>query len=101
MAKKGKTNRNNRKMELQQRYRQIRAELKQKMYDPEQTDEERLAARTKFEKIPTDASPVRFRNRCGITGRPRAYLRKFHMSRIAFRELANLGMIPGVTKSSF
>lgn len=101
MAKKGKTNRNNRKMELVQRYRTLRAELKQKMYDPELSDDERLVARKKFENLPMDASPIRIRNRCGMTGRPRAYLRKFNMCRIAFREMASLGMIPGVTKSSF
>lgn len=101
MAKKGKTNRNNRKRELAQRYREIRAELKKQMYDVNLSDEERLVARKKFEKIPLDASPIRYRNRCGLTGRPRGYLRKFDMCRIAFRELANLGMIPGVTKSSF
>ncbi len=101
MAKKGKVKRNQRKMDLQQRYRTVRAELKAKMYDPEATDDERLAARTKFEKIPVDASPVRYRNRCGLTGRPRAYLRKFNLSRIAVRELAALGLLPGVTKSSF
>jgi small subunit ribosomal protein S14 len=101
MAKKGKTNRNNRKIELVQRYRTLRMELKGKMYDPELSDDERLAARRKFEKLPLDASPIRIRNRCGLTGRPRAYLRKFALCRIAFRELASIGMIPGVTKSSF
>lgn len=101
MAKAGKTNRNNRKLELAKRYRTVREELKAKMYSPDLNDEERLAARRKFEKIPMDASPVRYRNRCGLTGRPRAYLRKFHLCRIAFRELASLGMLPGVTKSSF
>lgn len=101
MAKLGKENRNQRKLDLQARYRTVRAELKAKMYNPELGDDERLEARKKFEKIPTDASPVRHRNRCGLTGRPRGYLRKFNLSRISFRDLASQGLLPGVTKSSF
>lgn len=101
MAKAGKMNRNQRKMELAQRYRTVRAELKQKMYSEDLSDEERLVARRKFEKLPLDASPIRYRNRCGLTGRPRGYLRKFNLCRIAFRDLASFGLLPGVTKSSF
>ena len=101
MAKLGKINRNNRKAKLIQRYREIRAELKKKMYDPDLSEDERSAARKKFDKLPMDASPIRLRNRCGISGRPRGFLRKFGMSRIALRDLANQGLLPGVTKSSF
>ena len=101
MAKKGKINRNNRKAELIARYRELRKELKQKMYDYDLPDEERAAARKKLLSLPKDSNPIRYRNRCQISGRPRGYLRRFAMSRIAFRELANFGLLPGVTKSSF
>ena len=66
-----------------------------------QSDEERAEARYKLSKLPRNSAEVRHRNRCGLTGRPRAYYRKFNLSRIAFRELALEGMIPGVTKSSW
>ena len=65
------------------------------------TDEEFYAAQHKLTKLPKNSSAVRLRNRCSITGRPRAYLRKYGVSRITFRELASEGKIPGVTKSSW
>jgi small subunit ribosomal protein S14 len=74
---------------LVEQYREIRAELK---------------ARGDYEglkKLPRDSSPTRLHNRCHIDGRPRGYMRKFGLSRIKFRELASIGQIPGVTKSSF
>ncbi|HLW14270.1 MAG TPA: 30S ribosomal protein S14 [Flavobacteriaceae bacterium] len=54
-----------------------------------------------LQKLPRDASPVRLHNRCGITGRPRGYMRQFGVSRVTFRELANNGLIPGVRKASW
>lgn len=54
-----------------------------------------------LDKLPKNASPVRLRNRCGLTGRPRGYVRMFGISRVKFRELANFGKIPGITKASW
>ena len=68
---------------------------------PEMTAEEVDAAVALLQKMPRDASPVRVRNRCALTGRPRGYLRKFGMSRVTLRDLALQGQIPGVTKSSW
>jgi small subunit ribosomal protein S14 len=63
--------------------------------------EERFSARMKLAQLPRNSSPVRIRNRCELTGRPRGYYRKFKLSRIALRELASNGHIPGMTKSSW
>jgi small subunit ribosomal protein S14 len=63
--------------------------------------EERFAARVKLAEIPRNASPTRIHNRCAITGRPRAYYRKLKMSRIALRQLASAGQIPGMVKASW
>ncbi len=75
--------------------------LKKTINNPESTPEEVDAAQLKLQKMPRNASPVRVRNRCSQTGRPRGYLRKFGISRIALRELALEGQIPGVVKSSW
>ena len=69
--------------------------------DESKSMEERFDARLKLAEIPRNASPTRIRNRCEITGRPRAYYRKLGMSRIALRELGNKGLIPGLVKSSW
>ena len=63
--------------------------------------EERIEAQKKLNALPRNSSPVRLRNRCILTGRPRGYLRKFGMSRLCFRELANNGTIPGIFKASW
>ncbi|MGG1684743.1 MULTISPECIES: 30S ribosomal protein S14 [Bacillales] len=89
MAKKSKVAKEKKRQKLVQQYAQIRKELKEK------GDYEALR------KLPRDSSPTRLTNRCEVTGRPRAYLRKFKMSRIAFREYAHKGQIPGVKKSSW
>ena len=89
MAKKGWIERNKRKQRTVERYRELRAELKAKH------DYEGLA------KLPRDASPVRVVNRCGVSGRRHAYLRKFNCSRLVFREAALSGLIPGVVKASW
>ena len=68
---------------------------------PEATYEDKREAYQKLGKMPRDASATRYRNRCGVSGRPRAYLRKFGMSRIAVRDLAHQGELPGVRKASW
>jgi len=78
-----------------------RQALKSTIVDMSKSDEEREAARIKLNKMPRDSSPSRLRNRCELTGRPRGYLRKFNLSRIAFRELAGQGMVPGLFKASW
>lgn len=89
MAKKSKVAKEKKRQELVARYAQVRKELK------EQGDYEGLR------KLPRDSSPTRLKNRCEITGRPRGYMRKYKMSRIAFREYAHKGQIPGVKKASW
>lgn len=78
-----------------------RQKLKKIVRDLKVSDEQRLEAQTKLNKLPRNSSPVRLRNRCILTGRARGYLRKFQMSRICFRDLANNGTIPGVFKASW
>jgi len=68
---------------------------------PDTSDEDFWKAQQKMAKLPKNSSPIRLRNRCSITGRPRSFIRKYGLSRITFRELASNGMIPGVTKSSW
>ena len=78
-----------------------RQKLKKIVRSVNVSGEERMEAQEKLNKLPRNSSPVRLRNRCQLTGRPRGYLRKFQMSRICFRELANSGIIPGVIKASW
>jgi small subunit ribosomal protein S14 len=78
-----------------------RAELKVIADDLSRSPEERFAARMKLAKLPRNSSKVRVRNRCELTGRPRGVYRKFRMSRIAVRDLASMGRIPGMVKSSW
>ena len=101
MAKKAMIERNLKRERLVAKYAAKRAELKRILADPATTDEEFYAAQRKLTKLPKNSNPIRLRNRCSITGRPRAYLRKYGVSRITFRELAAGGKIPGVTKSSW
>ncbi|MEI6531945.1 MAG: 30S ribosomal protein S14 [Chlamydiota bacterium] len=75
--------------------------LKNIASDVKKTEEERANARTALDKMPKNTSPQRLRNRCQLTGRSRGYLRKFKLSRLSFRELANAGMIPGIVKASW
>ncbi|MFS0907195.1 30S ribosomal protein S14 [Priestia aryabhattai] len=89
MAKKSKVVKEKKRQELVKKYAELRRELREK------GDYEALR------KLPRDSTPTRLHNRCELTGRPRGYLRKFKMSRIAFRELAHKGQIPGVKKSSW
>lgn len=101
MAKISKVVKNQKRKKMVAQYAERRAELKRIINNPESSPEEVDEAVIKLQKMPRDASPVRVRNRCSQTGRSRGYLRKFGVSRIALRELALQGQIPGVVKSSW
>lgn len=101
MAKKSKIAKNEQRAELVERYAERRAELKKVINDPDASYDEKRAAYAAIAKMPRDASPTRYRNRCGVSGRPRGYFRKFGMSRVALRELAHKGELPGVRKASW
>jgi small subunit ribosomal protein S14 len=101
MAKKSAIERNKKRMRLAERYAAKRESLKAIASDRELSAEERFAARMKLAQLPRNSAPVRIRNRCELTGRPRGVYRKFKLSRIALRELASNGQIPGMTKSSW
>ncbi len=83
------------------KYQRKREELKRKIKDQSLTDEERWEARMSLQALPRDASPVRLRNRCALTGRPKGFYRKFGLGRNKLRELAMQGHVPGVVKSSW
>ena len=101
MAKLSSINKNERRKALTKRYAAKYAKLKA-IADNESLDEsERWIARLKMAELPRNANPTRVRNRCELTGRSRAYYRKFRLSRLMLREMANKGLIPGVTKSSW
>ncbi|MBK5264733.1 MAG: 30S ribosomal protein S14 [Alphaproteobacteria bacterium] len=101
MAKLSSINKNERRKKLVKKYAGKYAKLKAVADDKSLDDSERLIARLKLAEIPRNGNPTRVRNRCEVTGRPRAYYRKFRLCRILLRDLANKGMIPGVTKSSW
>lgn len=101
MARLAKKVSNEKRKKLAEKYGKKRKELKAKVLDMNLSEDERFEAQMQLQKLPRNSSPVRVRNRCELTGRPRAYLRTFKLSRLAFRELALKGMIPGVTKSSW
>ena len=101
MAKLSSINKNERRRKLVQKHAAKFAKLKAIADDESRDDTERLIARLKMAELPRNANPTRIRNRCELTGRSRAYYRKFRLSRIMLRELANKGLIPGVTKSSW
>jgi small subunit ribosomal protein S14 len=101
MAKTSKIVRNAQRQELIDRHRARRDELRATIKNPKTSQEDREAAYAAIRKLPRDSSPTRYRNRCAMTGRPRAYLRQFGLSRITFRDMALNGLIPGVTKASW
>jgi len=101
MAKKSSIEKNNRRRRLVERYAKKRAELKAMALNESLPLEERFEARMKLAKLPRNSAPNRVRNRCEISGRPRAYYRKLKMSRIALRDYGASGMIPGLVKSSW
>ena len=101
MAKISKVVKNENRKLMVALYRTRREEAKKIINNPKSSPEEVDAAVLKLQKMPRDASPSRVRNRCSQTGRTRGYLRKFGISRIALRDLALQGQIPGVVKSSW
>ena len=101
MAKTSKVVQTKRQAKLIVQYKDRRDKLVAILRDPDSVFEDRLEAYQKLARIPRDSAPTRYRNRCDVTGRPRAYMRKFRMSRLTFRKLAHEGKIPGVTKSSW
>ena len=101
MAKISKVVKNEKRKKTVAKYAERRTELKKIINNPESTPEQVDAAQLQLQKLPRNASPIRVRNRCSQTGRPRGYLRKFGISRVTFRELSLQGQIPGVVKSSW
>ncbi len=101
MAKKSAVNRNERVRQLVKQYAGKREALKAVANNESLPLEERFEARLKLAELPRNSSKVRIRNRCEVTGRPRAYYRKLKMSRIALRELGSQGLVPGLVKSSW
>lgn len=101
MAKKSAIARNNKRIRLAAKFAEKRAALKAILRDPETSDEAFYDAQAKLAMLPRNSSPIRIMNRCGLTGRPRSFIRKYGLSRISFRELASQGQIPGVTKASW
>lgn len=101
MAKISKIVKNEKRKKTVTQYATKRAELKKIINDPKSSIEQVDEAVMKLQKLPRNASPVRVRNRCSQTGRPRGFLRKFGVSRVTLRELALQGQIPGVVKSSW
>ena len=101
MAKLSSVNKNERRKKLVKQYAGKLAKLKAQANDESLDETERLIARLKMAEIPRNGNPTRIRNRCELTGRPRGYYRKFRLARVMLRDLANKGLIPGVTKSSW
>ena len=101
MAKKSKIVREKKLLKNIQKYAKRRADLKGIINNPNTPIEDRDAAVKKLDGLPKSSSPIRLRNRCFITGRPRGIIRRFQLSRLSFREMALKGEIPGVTKASW
>ncbi len=101
MAKTSAIERNKKRERLVALYKQRRLDLKAIINNVSLPYEERIAAQEKLQTHPKNASPVRVRNRCALTGRPRGYIGMFKLCRIKFRELAHAGMLPGVKKTSW
>ena len=101
MAKLSSVNKNEKRKKLVKQTAPKLAKLKAIANDESLDETERLVARLKMAELPRNGNPTRVRNRCELTGRSRGYYRKFRLSRIMLRELANKGLIPGVTKSSW
>lgn len=101
MAKLSSVNKNERRKKMVKKYSGKWARLKAVAEDESLPMDERFAARLKMQALPRNSHPTRVRNRCALTGRSRGNYRKFGLSRLMLRELASLGLIPGVTKSSW
>ena len=100
MAKKSMVARDVKRKKMMEKYLNRRNELRSASLNPKLSLEERMAARRDLFTLPKNSSPTRMRNRCSITGRPRGYIRFFGLSRIAFREMALNGELPGIRKGS-
>ncbi len=101
MAKTSQIHRDTRRKALVAKHAEKRAELRKKLKDPSVSVEEKLEVQKQFSKLPRNSCPTRVNNRCALSGRSRAYYRKFGISRIALRDLALRGQLPGVRKSSW
>jgi small subunit ribosomal protein S14 len=101
MAKKSSIEKNARRRRMAKRFAGRRARLNEIAHDKDRPMEERFAATLKLAEMPRNSAPTRIRNRCEVTGRPRAYYRKLKLSRIALRDLGSKGLIPGLVKSSW
>jgi small subunit ribosomal protein S14 len=101
MAKLSTMLRDQKRRKLVAKFKVKRAELLATINNARASDEERAAARAKLQQLPRNASPVRLRNRCGLTGRPRGYFRKFGLARNKLREIALRGEVPGLVKASW
>jgi small subunit ribosomal protein S14 len=101
MAKLALKLRNDKRRKTVEKFKAKRAELREIARDPRASDEAREEARAKLQKLPRDASPVRLRNRCALTGRPRGVYRKFGLGRNKLRDLALKGEVPGIIKASW
>jgi len=101
MAKTSSIEKNNKRAKLAKQYAEKRTALKATVKDQTLSIEERFKATLKLAELPRNSAKVRVRNRCEVSGRPRGYYRKLKMSRIALRELGNLGQVPGMVKSSW
>ena len=101
MAKLALANRQDKRRKTVTKFAARRAQILEILNDPKRSDEERAEARARLQRLPRDASPVRLRNRCKLTGRPRGVFRKFGLGRNKLREIAMRGEIPGVTKASW
>ena len=101
MSKISIIERNKKRIKLYEKYKNKREKLLKLASNKKLSADEQFEARIKLSKIPRNASKVRIRNRCLVTGRGRGVYRKFKLSRIAFRELSSIGQVPGITKSSW
>lgn len=101
MAKKSMLNREAKREKLVAKFAKLRTELKTTIASPAASDEDRWSAILQLQGLPRDSSPCRLRNRCGLTGRPHGYFRKFGLGRIKLREAVMRGDVPGVVKASW
>ena len=101
MAKKSSIAKNERRRLLVQKYSENRQELQAIIKSSSSSSEAKAEARAEMSMLPRNSNPVRIRNRCQMTGRPHGYIRYFGLSRIAFREMAHAGQLPGVKKASW
>lgn len=101
MSKLALVNRNNKRQKIVQKYSKLRQQLNDVIGNYKVSEEERLAARMKLQGLPKNSSPVRLRNRCALTGRPRGVYSKFGLGRNKLREIAMSGKIPGIIKASW